>query len=43
LSNLGDVGSKFEWDVEFCKKYFTITPIRGFIPPHEVTIFDQFK
>jgi len=26
LSNLGDIGAKFEWDTTFCHKYFTITP-----------------
>ena len=26
LSNLGDVGAKFNWDVSLCKNYFTINP-----------------
>ena len=39
LSNLGDIGAKFEWDLTFCQKFFTITPQRGFLQPNEDTHF----
>lgn len=39
LSNLGDIGAKFDWDTAFCKKYFTITPAKGFLPAHEDVFF----
>lgn len=39
LSNLGDIGAKFEWDFQYCKKYFSISPERGFLPPHEDSFF----
>lgn len=29
LSNMGDIGAKFEWDTTFCKKFFTISPSKG--------------
>lgn len=35
LSNFGDIGSKFEWDTTFCSKYFTISPEKGYLLPHE--------
>jgi hydrocephalus-inducing protein len=35
LSNLGDIGARYEWDTTFCKRYFSITPLKGFLPPHE--------
>ena len=40
LSNFGDIGSKFEWDTRFCGKYFTITPEKGYLVPHEDLVFD---
>lgn len=40
LSNFGDIGSKFEWDTKFCSKYFTISPEKGFLLPHEDLLFD---
>ena len=40
LANLGDIGSKFSWDVAFCKKFFTISPESGFLPPHEDIFFE---
>jgi hydrocephalus-inducing protein len=39
LSNLGDIGAKFEWNTTFCKRYFTITPDKGYLPPNEDTHF----
>lgn len=24
LANLGDIGAKFEWEVDFCKQFFSI-------------------
>jgi len=26
LSNLGDIGAKYEWDTSICGRYFTILP-----------------
>ena len=40
LSNFGDIGSKFEWDTKFCGKYFTISPEKGYLVPHEDLLFD---
>ena len=40
LSNFGDIGSKFEWDTLFCSKFFTISPQKGFLLPHEDLLFD---
>lgn len=40
LANLGDVGAKFSWDTTFCQKYFTISPKKGYLPPHEDLIFE---
>ena len=40
LSNFGDIGSKFEWDTRFCGKYFTISPEKGYLLPHEDLLFD---
>jgi hydrocephalus-inducing protein len=40
LANLGDIGTKFEWDTQFCKHVFTISPERGFAPAHEDLYFD---
>lgn len=39
LSNLGDIGAKFEWNTLFCKRYFTISPEKGYLPPNEDTNF----
>jgi hydrocephalus-inducing protein len=39
LSNLGDIGAKFEWNTIFCKRYFTISPDKGYLPPNEDTNF----
>ncbi|EGR28756.1 hypothetical protein IMG5_169530, partial [Ichthyophthirius multifiliis] len=39
VSNMGDIGAKFEWDFSYCSKYFTINPIKGFLPPHEDSVF----
>ncbi|EGR29178.1 hypothetical protein IMG5_161280 [Ichthyophthirius multifiliis] len=39
LTNLGDIGTKFEWDFQFCKNYFSISPEKGFLPPHEDIFF----
>lgn len=39
LSNLGDIGAKFEWDFTYCQNYFSITPDKGFLPPHEDSFF----
>lgn len=36
---MGDIGAKFEWDFSYCSKYFTINPIKGFLPPHEDSVF----
>jgi hydrocephalus-inducing protein len=36
LSNLGDIGGKFEWDSTYYKDYFTISPKRGHISPHDL-------
>lgn len=40
LSNFGDIGSKFEWDMTFCGKYFTISPEKGYLVPHEDLLFN---
>lgn len=40
LANLGDIGSKFSWDLTFCKKFFIITPETGFLAPHEDIFFE---
>lgn len=40
MANLGDVGTRFEWETQFCNKYFTIAPESGFIPPHEDLYFE---
>ena len=39
LSNLGDIGAKFEWETTFCGRYFNIQPQKGFLPPNEDTFF----
>ena len=39
LANLGDIGTKFSWDVTFCQKFFTIIPESGYLPPHEDAFF----
>ncbi len=35
LSNLGDIGCHFSWDTRFCRRFFTIAPESGFLPPHD--------
>lgn len=40
LSNFGDIGSKFEWDTTFCGKYFSISPQKGYLVPHEDLLFN---
>lgn len=40
LSNFGDIGSKFEWDTAFCGKYFSISPEKGYLLPHEDLLFN---
>lgn len=40
LANLGDIGAKFVWDLTFCRKFFTIMPEAGFLPPHEDQTFE---
>ena len=40
LANLGDIGTKFSWDLTFCKKLFTISPQTGFLPAHEDIFFE---
>lgn len=40
LSNFGDIGSKFEWDMTFSAKYFTMTPQSGYLVPHEDLLFN---
>ena len=39
MANLGDIGAKFEWETQFCSKYFTIEPLSGYLPAHEDIYF----
>ena len=39
LTNMGDMGAKYDWDLSFCKPYFTITPKKGYIPPNDSVVF----
>jgi hydrocephalus-inducing protein len=39
MTNMGDMGAKFDWDNSFCRPYFTITPKKGYIPPNDSVIF----
>lgn len=40
LTNLGDIGAKFNWDTQLCSKYFTVNPLKGICPAHEDIIFE---
>lgn len=40
LANLGDIGTRFEWETTFCEKFFTITPKKGYLPAHEDLNFE---
>lgn len=37
---MGDIGAKFDWDLTYCKKFFTITPVKGYLAPHEDIHFE---
>ncbi|KAI6660485.1 hypothetical protein LOD99_14069 [Oopsacas minuta] len=39
LSNKGDIGAHFKWDLEAFKPDFTITPVQGYISPKLEVIF----
>lgn len=40
LINLGDIGANVNWDTKFCSAFFSISPSKVFIPPHEDIYFE---
>jgi hydrocephalus-inducing protein len=40
LANLGDIGTRYDWDTTFCEKFFTIVPKKGYLPAHEDLNFE---